>query len=80
MTKAKNAAALGTAQARLAGLQEAYAMDAYACHFLSDTFAGGHTRTQRVALSEEHILLGDYYTKWQHVGSKSGGTAFFFFI
>ncbi len=66
MAKAAAAAALATPALRLAALQEAYAMDAYACHFLSDTFAAGHARTARVDLSNEGIVYGDYYTKWQH--------------
>ena len=29
------------------GLERAYAIDAFACHFLTDLFASGHTRNQR---------------------------------
>ncbi|MBA3238683.1 MAG: hypothetical protein H0T62_10110 [Parachlamydiaceae bacterium] len=32
------------------GLKLAYAMDAFACHFLTDLFAAGHNRNQRGAL------------------------------
>ncbi len=47
--------------ARMAGkvndiekLKEAYALDAFACHFLTDEFASGHVRNQRGEL--EHFL------------------------
>lgn len=35
----------------LAHLQNAYAMNAFACHFLSDIFSAGHIRVPRVALA-----------------------------
>ncbi len=66
MARAQAAAAQASPALRLAGLQEAYAMDAYACHFISDTFAAGHTRTDRVDLSNQGIVYGDLYSKWQH--------------
>lgn len=34
----------------LEGLKQAYALDAFACHFLTDLFAAGHVRNQRGAL------------------------------
>lgn len=36
-----------------AGLETAYAMNAFACHFLTDRFAAGHMRTPRKKLVEE---------------------------
>lgn len=37
-------------QKDMEGLKRAYALDAFACHFLTDLFASGHTRNQRGAL------------------------------
>lgn len=37
-------------QKDLEGLKRAYALDAFACHFLTDLFAAGHIRNQRGAL------------------------------
>lgn len=36
----------------LSKLQNAYAMNAFACHFISDLFSSGHIRTPRVALAK----------------------------
>lgn len=38
------------AKGQPAGLKRAYAMDAFACHFLTDLFASGHLRNQRLEL------------------------------
>jgi hypothetical protein len=40
------------------GLKKAYAIDAFACHFLTDLFAAGHIRNQRGALEKYLISLG----------------------
>ena len=40
------------AQQDLEGLKHAYALDAFACHFLVNLFAAGHIRNQRGALEE----------------------------
>lgn len=37
-------------QKNIEGLKHAYAIDAFACHFLTDLFAAGHIRNQRGAL------------------------------
>lgn len=59
-------------KARDSGLKEdlelAYAMDAFACHFLSDLFAAGHIRTPRVQLAN-HVspsLLGSLLANYMH--------------
>lgn len=36
----------------LSKLQNAYAMNAFACHFISDLFSSGHLRTPRIALAK----------------------------
>lgn len=48
----------------LEGLKYAYALDAFACHFLTDLFAAGHIRNQRGDL--EHFLC----TQLGFTGSK----------
>jgi len=64
-------------------LEYAYAINAYACHFLSDRFAAGHIRTPRVELStqtsptEFGALLAEYMhdeenTTGLHVHNKRG--------
>lgn len=42
----------------LNGLKLAYAMDAFACHFLTDLFAAGHIRNQRGPLETALVQLG----------------------
>lgn len=42
----------------LDGLKRAYAIDAFACHFLTDLFAAGHIRNQRGKLEEFLISIG----------------------
>ncbi|HVX00966.1 MAG TPA: hypothetical protein VHA52_11100, partial [Candidatus Babeliaceae bacterium] len=44
-------------QKDLEGLKRAYALDAFACHFLTDLFAAGHIRNQRGEL--ETFLIRD---------------------
>jgi hypothetical protein len=62
---AKSAAA-GTAQTTALNL--AYAMDAFACHFLSDLFASGHMRTPRKDLYEDGTpsYAGSYCARYMH--------------
>lgn len=55
------------------GLKRAYAMDAFACHYLSDHFAGGHLRTPRKMLHYGTSYydvwsqtVGDYLSKLMH--------------
>ena len=36
----------------ITGLERAYAMDAFACHFLTDRFSSGHLRTPRTELPD----------------------------
>lgn len=43
------------ARGDVAKLKRAYAIDAFACHFLTDLFASGHLRNQRLEL--ENVLL-----------------------
>ncbi len=45
-------------QKDLEGLKLAYALDAFACHFLTDLFAAGHIRNQRGAL--EIFLVNEF--------------------
>ncbi|QBR83559.1 phospholipase [Legionella israelensis] len=49
-------------------LELAYALDAFACHFLSDHFAAGHTRTPRLKLAEKvsPSLLGSLLAIYMH--------------
>lgn len=59
-------------KARETGLRQdlelAYAMDAFACHFLSDHFAAGHLRTPRIQLAREVYpsLLGSLLASYMH--------------
>ncbi|MCE0722840.1 MULTISPECIES: phospholipase [Legionella] len=59
-------------KARETGLRQdlelAYAMDAFACHFLSDHFAAGHLRTPRIQLAQEVYpsLLGSLLASYMH--------------
>ncbi|MGH2612541.1 MAG: hypothetical protein ACRDFB_05775, partial [Rhabdochlamydiaceae bacterium] len=46
-TLALNVAREAGRQNNLDGLKQAYALDAFACHFLTDLFAAGHVRNQR---------------------------------
>lgn len=54
--------------AQTAGLNLAYAMDAFACHFLSDLFASGHMRTPRKDLYEDGTphWAGSYCARYMH--------------
>jgi len=49
-------------------LKLAYAMNAFACHFLTDRFAAGHIRTPRLKLSENTTLkiIGSALTSYMH--------------
>ena len=49
-------------------LELAYAMDAFACHFLSDHFAAGHIRTPRMQLAKQvsPALLGALLAIFMH--------------
>jgi len=44
------------ANQNIRGLERAYAMNAFACHYLSDAFSAGHMRTPRKELSQ-HVEL-----------------------
>lgn len=63
---AKIAGKTKTSKKRLQGLENAYAMNAFACHYLSDSFSSGHMRTPRKELSRDvdlevvAALLMDY--------------------
>ena len=49
-------------------LELAYAMDAFACHFLADNFAAGHIRTPRSELKEKitPAVLGSLLANYMH--------------
>jgi hypothetical protein len=49
-------------------LELAYAMDAFACHFLSDLFSSGHMRTPRKELYETVTpsYVGSYLARYMH--------------
>ncbi|KAL9978936.1 hypothetical protein ACROYT_G016520 [Oculina patagonica] len=49
-------------------LHEAYSLDAFACHFLTDSFASGHTRTPRIELRKNATpaKVGDLLSKFMH--------------
>lgn len=51
-----------------ADLELAYAMDAFACHYLSDLFSAGHLRTPRLALQEKitPALAGSLLANYMH--------------
>lgn len=51
-----------------ADLEIAYAMDAFACHFLSDRFAAGHLRTPRIELKDKvsPAVLGSLLSNYMH--------------
>jgi hypothetical protein len=56
-------------------LELAYAMNAYACHFLTDRFASGHIRTPRVELSD-HVIpgtIGSILASYMHEEENSHG-------
>lgn len=54
LQEARKAGATGDIE----GLKRAYAMDAYACHFLTDLFAAGHIRNQRGDLEIFLVKVG----------------------
>jgi hypothetical protein len=61
------AAARRTGDAHM--LQQAFLMDAFACHYLTDMFAAGHVRTQRWAMHEAARpanALGDMFSEQSH--------------
>ncbi|XP_028412974.1 uncharacterized protein LOC114535856 [Dendronephthya gigantea] len=66
--KAREAAKDTNQQTSLLKLMEAYAMDAFASHFLTDIFSAGHLRTPRVALHYQVTpsKVGDYLSKFMH--------------
>lgn len=49
-------------------LEQAYAMEAFACHFLTDRFSSGHMRVPRVELPGEVTpgLLGSFLATFMH--------------
>ncbi|KAM0795834.1 hypothetical protein BDR22DRAFT_825722 [Usnea florida] len=47
-------------------LELAYAMNAFADHFLQDSFAAGHLRTPRRALHKRIDFSANLYTKYMH--------------
>lgn len=50
-------------------LTKAYALEAYACHFLTDMFASGHLRVERkliVDYGTSYDVIGNYLTKLMH--------------
>lgn len=49
-------------------LERAYAMDAYACHYLSDHYAAGHIRTPREELKDKvtPAVLGSLLANYMH--------------
>lgn len=44
LEKAKEASKIGHQEERIRYLEEAYSIDAFACHFLTDSFSSGHLR------------------------------------
>lgn len=48
----------------LEGLKRAYALDAFACHFLTDLFAAGHIRNQRGELETFLISKLNFSQNW----------------
>lgn len=63
-------------QAALSGdLEQAYALDAFACHFLTDRFSSGHIRTPRAKLPE-HVtpgVIGSLLAHFMHNEKSSYG-------
>jgi hypothetical protein len=57
------------------GLERAYAMNAFACHYLSDTFSSGHMRTPREALSNavESSLIATLLMGYMHGEDSTNG-------
>ncbi|XP_028411157.1 uncharacterized protein LOC114533763 [Dendronephthya gigantea] len=66
--KAREAAKDSNAVTKKGKLMEAYALDAFAAHFLTDSFSAGHIRTPRVELHNKVIIqnIGDYLSKFMH--------------
>jgi len=56
-------------------LVEAYAMNAFASHFLSDGFASGHMRTQHLLLATKirPSLIGSLFTNYMHNEDNQSG-------
>jgi hypothetical protein len=52
MDEASKAGKIKDAKKRSKALEKAYGMNAFACHYLSDSFSAGHMRTPRKELSE----------------------------
>lgn len=68
LEKAKSASKARTLKQQTKMLDEAYSVDAFACHFLTDSFSSGHLRTPRRELSRQVTpsLVGDYLCKYMH--------------
>ncbi len=68
MQEAADAANQPDSDSQLAGLQLAYALDAFACHFLTDLFAAGHLRTPRHDLYQDGTpsAAGSLDAKYMH--------------
>ncbi|XP_078366364.1 uncharacterized protein LOC144650543 isoform X2 [Oculina patagonica] len=58
MDKAREASKYGGSESRRL-LHEAYSLDAFACHFLTDSFSSGHIRVPRVELGKATVLKKD---------------------
>lgn len=73
--KALEASRADTAEQRDRLLVEAYAMDAFAGHFLTDSFAAGHMRVPRIKLPEVTFLpvIGSLLTKYMHDEDNENG-------
>lgn len=56
-------------------LELAYAMNAFACHFLSDRFAGGHMRPPRISLPENvsPSVVGSILINYMHNEENDAG-------
>lgn len=68
LEKARAAAIAGNLDQKIKVLEEAYSTDAFACHFLTDSFSSGHLRTPRRELAKEvtPTIVGDWLCRCMH--------------
>ena len=52
-------------------LQEAYSIDAFACHFLTDSFASGHIRSVRFPISQIKLRSNRNYEYFTSISPTS---------
>ncbi|XP_078364412.1 uncharacterized protein LOC144648836 [Oculina patagonica] len=68
LEKARKASKVKHQETKIRLLEEAYTIDAFACHFLTDSFSSGHLRTPRLELAKQITpsKVGHLLSKYMH--------------